>query len=130
MRPITPIVNGVHSYAIAWTSKRNDGAPYSVVTRLNDLGLTHQHGYKAIVSVMSNFVLCDRIKALIIFLQDLFDEDFKLENVRSNANFSVRVNPSGEKFCDFILLGIFLNATKLIRFFCVLQVPFSLNSYR
>lgn len=50
VRPITPIVNGSHSYAIAWASKRDDGAPYSLSIRLESMGLTHQKGYTVTVS--------------------------------------------------------------------------------
>lgn len=39
MKPVTPVVQGNPSYAIAWSSKRDDGAPYTISTLLTDHGL-------------------------------------------------------------------------------------------
>lgn len=50
LRPITPFVNGSLSYAVAWVSKRDDGAPYALTVKLCDLGLNHVQGYKVTVS--------------------------------------------------------------------------------
>lgn len=103
LRPITPVISGVHSYAIAWASKRDDGSPYAIVTKLHDLGLTHQNGYKVIVSKNDFAGIWENctpkiwlINLFDISMQDLFDENHKLEHAQSNSNFSVRVNPSGQ----------------------------------
>lgn len=50
MRPITPIINGANSFAVAWASKRDDGAPYAYSSKLQDLGLTYDKGYSVTVS--------------------------------------------------------------------------------
>lgn len=45
VRPISPIVESQYSYAVAWVSKRDDGAPYTISYKPADLGLNHTHGY-------------------------------------------------------------------------------------
>lgn len=50
-RQISPVVNGMHSYAVAWVSRREDGTPFEITTKMIDLGLTHKNGY--IVTVTS-----------------------------------------------------------------------------
>lgn len=50
IRPVTPVVDGVYSQAVAWASKRDDGSPYAITTKLFDLGLTHKSGYTITVS--------------------------------------------------------------------------------
>lgn len=46
VRPVAPVVEGMFSYAIAWSSKRDDGAPYAVKTVLSRLGLLNEKGYQ------------------------------------------------------------------------------------
>lgn len=81
LRPITPVVDGSNSYAIAWASKRDDGAPYAITTKLQDLGLTHKSGYS---------------------VTDLFDNVRQFEPLRPNSNITVRINPSGVIFYKFV----------------------------
>lgn len=57
MRPITPVVNGVHSYAVAWHSRRDDGSPYEVRAKMSDFGMTHKDGYTVTVSISGVFFL-------------------------------------------------------------------------
>lgn len=45
VKPISPVLKGTFSYAVAWASKRDDGAPYSIQTALSKLGLVHEDGY-------------------------------------------------------------------------------------
>lgn len=45
------MVNGEHSYAIAWSSKRIDGAPFTVSANIASLELTNANGYRVTVSV-------------------------------------------------------------------------------
>lgn len=45
MRPITPVINGVNSYAVAWASKRYDGNPFAIRAKMADFGMTHENGY-------------------------------------------------------------------------------------
>lgn len=45
VKPISPVIKGTFSYAVAWTSKRDDGAPYAIQTSLAKLGLVHEDGY-------------------------------------------------------------------------------------
>lgn len=80
-RLITPVVNGVHSMAIAWASKRDDGNPYAVSVKLSDLGLTCANGYR---------------------VTDLFNKHNRLERVyNTHHNISVRIHPSGVVFYKF-----------------------------
>lgn len=44
------MVNGEHSYAIAWSSKRIDGAPFAISTKIESLELTNANGYRVTVS--------------------------------------------------------------------------------
>lgn len=46
VRPVSPIVNGQHSYAVAFVSRRTDGHPYAFKVALADLNLRHQFGYQ------------------------------------------------------------------------------------
>lgn len=50
VRPMTPVINGSHSYAVAWSSKREDGLPYAFNVKLESLGLKHDDGY--VIEVM------------------------------------------------------------------------------
>lgn len=49
-RPVLPIVNGQHSYAIAFMSRRTDGHPYAFKISLSDLNLKNEFGYQVKVS--------------------------------------------------------------------------------
>ena len=51
MRPITPSVNGVYSYAVAWVSKRDDGNPFAIQAKMADFGMTHKNGYIVTVNI-------------------------------------------------------------------------------
>lgn len=44
-RPIEPVYNSYHSYAVAFVSRRVDGAPYPYNITLQDLGLNNTYGY-------------------------------------------------------------------------------------
>uniref|UniRef100_A0A2S2QTT3 Alpha-galactosidase n=2 Tax=Sipha flava TaxID=143950 RepID=A0A2S2QTT3_9HEMI len=44
-RPIEPVYRGQYSYAVAFVSRRADGAPYPYKITLEDLGMTHYIGY-------------------------------------------------------------------------------------
>lgn len=50
-RPIEPVHNGYYSYAIAFVSRRADGAPYPYNITLQDLGLKNTNGYTIYVSI-------------------------------------------------------------------------------
>ncbi|XKL64048.1 hypothetical protein PGB90_004134 [Kerria lacca] len=45
-RPTEPIVNGYHSFAIAFISRRSDGAPYKYNATLKHIGLFNPAGYQ------------------------------------------------------------------------------------
>lgn len=45
-------MQGEYSYAVAWVSKRDDGNPYEYTSKLQDLGLTHDQGYRVTVSYL------------------------------------------------------------------------------
>lgn len=44
-RPISPVIKSYFSYAVAFVSRRTDGAPYSVDLKLSELGLNNRNGY-------------------------------------------------------------------------------------
>lgn len=104
MRPITPVVNGVHAYAVAWHSKRDDGNPYEVRAKMADFGMTHENGYIVTVHIAINspvfcwFRFYQNTNLYSKRVQDLFNDGKKvLESVyRPNDYLTVRVNPSGE----------------------------------
>lgn len=57
-RPITPVAsNGQYSYAVAFVSRRADGAPYPIKFKLSDLNLTNSRGYSVTVSIFLNFLI-------------------------------------------------------------------------
>lgn len=68
MRPITPIVNGAHSYAVAWASKRDDGNPYEYSSKLQDLGLSYDKGYTVTVSLQ----LVEKTPSNILRFNEIF----------------------------------------------------------
>ncbi|EDW91932.1 alpha-N-acetylgalactosaminidase [Drosophila yakuba] len=83
-RPITPVTkNGHHSYAVAFVSRRDDGAPYRIPFTGKELGLMNPKGYS---------------------VQDLFDASNKLGVFQSNSQFITRVNPNGVTFYKFTAL--------------------------
>ncbi|VVC36749.1 Hypothetical protein CINCED_3A014137 [Cinara cedri] len=48
VRPINPVKNGYHSYAVAFVSRHVGGAPYLHSITLDNLGLTNPSGYKIV----------------------------------------------------------------------------------
>nr|XP_017014915.2 alpha-N-acetylgalactosaminidase [Drosophila takahashii] len=83
-RPITPVTkSGHHSYAVAFVSRRDDGAPYRIPFTAKDLGLTNPKGYR---------------------VQDLYDASNKLGVFQSTSQFITRVNPNGVTFYKFTAL--------------------------
>ncbi|CAD7091944.1 unnamed protein product [Hermetia illucens] len=79
-RPITPVYDGNHSYAVAFVSRRTDGAPYSISSIVSEMGLKNKNGYT---------------------VTDLFDKTVQARVVEPSHSFNVRVNPSGVKFFKF-----------------------------
>ncbi|XP_026841072.1 alpha-N-acetylgalactosaminidase isoform X2 [Drosophila persimilis] len=83
-RPITPVVsNNQHSYAVAFVSRRADGAPYRIVFTLKELELHNTAGYD---------------------VQDLYDDKNHLGVFRPANQFITRVNPNGVTFYKFTAL--------------------------
>ncbi|XP_058836915.1 alpha-N-acetylgalactosaminidase [Topomyia yanbarensis] len=84
-RPILPRVKDELTQAIAFVSRRADGAPYAVSVKLvDDLGLsnsTYIKGYDVI---------------------DLFNADRKPFFVRADSHFETRINPTGANFYKFV----------------------------
>lgn len=66
-RPVEPFNNGYHSYAVAFVSRRVDGAPYPYNITLEDLGLKNPNGYSIVVSY-NIFLL---ISSIELFLYQL-----------------------------------------------------------
>lgn len=81
VRKIAPIVGNSTSYAVAFVSQREDGAPYSIIAVPAQLGLNHARGYN---------------------LVDLYDESKVFETYYSNRSLAVRVNPSGSFYTDAV----------------------------
>ncbi|XP_033152668.1 alpha-N-acetylgalactosaminidase [Drosophila mauritiana] len=83
-RPITPVTkSGHHSYAVAFVSRRDDGAPYRIPFTVKEFGLTNPNGYN---------------------VQDLYDVSNKLGIFQSESQFITRVNPNGVTFYKFTAL--------------------------
>ncbi|XP_055837557.1 alpha-N-acetylgalactosaminidase [Episyrphus balteatus] len=80
-RPITPTNDaGEYSYAIAFVSRRADGAPYSVKFTLKELGLKNGKGYR---------------------VKDLFSGAKSFRKYHSLDTFETRINPTGVNFYKF-----------------------------
>lgn len=80
-RPITPNTEaGEYSYAVAFVSRRTDGAPYSIKVTLKELGLKNTKGYK---------------------VKDLFSGEKKRGKYHSLDSFETRVIPLGVNFYKF-----------------------------
>ncbi|XP_025423362.1 alpha-N-acetylgalactosaminidase-like [Sipha flava] len=77
-RPIEPINNGYYSYAIAFVSRRVDGAPYPYNITLKDFGMNNPNGYK-VFNLYGN-------------------ENTTSCNFNPESSLKVRVNPSGVVF--------------------------------
>ena len=41
----------MHSYAVAWVSKRDDGNPFAIQAKMADFGMTHKNGYIVTVNI-------------------------------------------------------------------------------
>ncbi|XP_030379086.1 alpha-N-acetylgalactosaminidase [Scaptodrosophila lebanonensis] len=83
-RPITPVtLQREYSYAIAFVSRRADGAPYSITFKLKELGLLNVDGYN---------------------VKDLYASDSNLGLFSSDSLFTTRVNPNGVTFYKFTAL--------------------------
>jgi len=54
-RPVEPVHHGNYSYAVAFVSRREDGAPYPYKITLEDLGLNHRIGYTIKVIPLMNY---------------------------------------------------------------------------
>ncbi|EDW57218.1 alpha-N-acetylgalactosaminidase [Drosophila virilis] len=83
-RPITPTADAEYSYAVAFVSRRVDGAPYAISFTLKDLSLNNEYGYG---------------------VQDLFEPNSNLGVFRSESHFNTRVIPNGVNFYKFTALG-------------------------
>ncbi|XP_034476454.1 alpha-N-acetylgalactosaminidase [Drosophila innubila] len=83
-RPITP-QNDVqeYSFAVAFVSRRTDGAPYAITFTLKELLLMNENGYG---------------------VQDLFESKSNLGVFRPENHFSTRVIPNGVTFYKFTAL--------------------------
>lgn len=81
IRPISPIVNNMHSYAVAFVSKRTDGHGYSFEFTLEELGLTNILGYE---------------------VRDLFDSKREIFRMTPGNKYEDRVNPTGANFYKLI----------------------------
>ncbi|CAG9811266.1 unnamed protein product [Chironomus riparius] len=80
IRPISPIVNDEHSYAVAFVSRRTDGHGYAFKYSLEELGLTNVFGYE---------------------VKDLFDSKRETFKVALGDKIEDRVNPTGANFYKF-----------------------------
>ncbi|XP_050536026.1 alpha-N-acetylgalactosaminidase-like [Daktulosphaira vitifoliae] len=79
-RPVEPVHNGYYSYAVAFVSRRSDGAPFAYKILLKHLRLDSPNGYT---------------------ITNLFDKNTSFNNQTifvSKSFIKVRVNPSGVVF--------------------------------
>ncbi|KAF5299171.1 hypothetical protein FQA39_LY02344 [Lamprigera yunnana] len=79
-RPITPVVNGENSYAIAFHNRKEDGYRFALKISLKKVGLLNRQ-YR---------------------VTDILDDIFEEMLVSSDDEFIVRVNPSGVVFLKAI----------------------------
>lgn len=64
-RPVTPVVNGSYSYAVAWTSTRNETTLFQ--TELKKFGLLHVDGYNVTVRLHRSFNAFHEIIRAVFF---------------------------------------------------------------
>lgn len=83
-RPISPVVDGEYSYAVAFVSRRIDGYPYLKSVTLAEIGLISAQGYE---------------------FQDLYDPESPPQVLKPDSIISVHVNPSGVVFYRATILG-------------------------
>lgn len=55
-KPIGPIINGHHSYAIAIVSRRTDGHPHGFNITLKELALDYENGYIVKVKLFKSYI--------------------------------------------------------------------------
>jgi alpha-galactosidase len=53
VKPVEPVINGHHSYAIALVSRRTDGHPHGFNVTLKELSLDYENGYIVKVKLQS-----------------------------------------------------------------------------
>lgn len=70
-RPVEPVYRGQYSYAVAFVSRRTDGAPYPYTIAIEDLGMAHYIGYTIKVNffVTTEVYNCQQIM-LGLFVHD------------------------------------------------------------
>lgn len=73
-RPILPSIDTHYSYAVAFVSRRTDGAPYGFDVKLSDIKLFNTNGYE---------------------VQDLFNKTKSPYNFKQTDTFEERINPTG-----------------------------------
>ncbi|KAK5649043.1 hypothetical protein RI129_003935 [Pyrocoelia pectoralis] len=83
VRPITPVVNGKKSYAVAFHSRRDDGYAYAINVSLHKVG----------------------IKQGTYSIKDVYNPDQKYEDADINDVFTIKVKPSGVVFLKAIPLS-------------------------
>ncbi|KAK4884299.1 hypothetical protein RN001_000570 [Aquatica leii] len=81
IREIAPIVNGEYSHAVAFQSRREDGAPRAMQIFLSEIGLNNPFGY---------------------FVTDLFEPTNFKRVVNRTEEVLVRVKPSGVVFLKLV----------------------------
>ncbi|XP_065201110.1 alpha-N-acetylgalactosaminidase-like [Planococcus citri] len=87
VKPITPVIKGYHSHAVAFVSRRSDGTPYSYNITLENIGLLNPDGYK---------------------FKDLFtptQQESSTFVLKPKSYINVRINPSGAAFYKAISLA-------------------------
>lgn len=72
IRPVEPVYHGQYSYAVAFVSRRTDGAPYPYTIALEDLGMTHYIGYTIKVNVFATTVPLYYKCRVMMFVHDSY----------------------------------------------------------
>lgn len=80
IRPVSPIINNIHSQAVAFVSRRTDGHGYSFEFTLEELGLNNESGYT---------------------IKDLFNLNRETFKIVPGQKLEDRVNPTGANFYKF-----------------------------
>lgn len=105
VRPVSPIVRGQHSYAVAFASRRTDGHPHAFNVTLKDMNLNNEFGYQVKVRNLNLSLNLDILlffPLVALFSQDLFRPHKHTSKVFQSDILTERVNPTGVNFYKFI----------------------------
>lgn len=100
-RRIEPMAGDEYSYAVAFVSRRTDGAPFAFNVRLDDLFLTNKHGYK---------------------VKDIFNVNRTEYKILQSDIFEERVNPTGANMYIFEAMSFGTRQTQSVIAFALVLI--------